>query len=321
MLTDEQVDQYLEFIKDQMTKINTVGMERIKATEDKQIANGIMASMIDHKFASNTVLNIFKKQVENARQNALIESVPLEDLIGLAENDNALCIAFGYSVGEYVNELKMYSERAKNITIVADRGVKWLNYRGVQIDYIVCMDAHISAEYLGEGNFEHTHMIAHIGASHDYIKKFVDQGGTVTFINTRCRFNSDYLLNEIKAFTHHVYVGGNVGNAGVVVASDILKCKDIYLFGYDFAWRDGQYYPDTSYSPSRDDGSDMTIREIIPRDGIRAYTNIQFDQYRKSLKILIDAMFIEKQLFVIGNISMLELGERIGKTELNKKLI
>jgi len=177
-------------------------------------------------------------QFANARENMLVKHKNINDLIGKYKNRTTISVAFGPSLSKNIDHLIKIKDKYKIISV--DRAYDYLRQRGIETDVVVACDALIHEQYLGDHPITKSKLIAHVGTNPDYVKKFIDLGGEVYFYISTHRFGLHAELSKLTGLRACLNVGGNVGNAGVTVALDLLTVKKLLLVGYDHSF--GEYY-------------------------------------------------------------------------------
>lgn len=253
-----------------------------KGGADNPFAKRLKVQYFKFKSSLNTYKELGDLQKENAKQNGLLPSFDIKDLHFKWRNKISIVVGFGPSLSGSVEHLLKIKDKYK--TIACDKSMSWLYGRGIVADVYTTLDASVPADWIPDDiDLSGKVLIAHVASSHEYVKKFILNGGTVAFYVHFCMIGSHYELSELSGIVNGLPVSGNVGHASVVISSDVYASKKCLLIGYDNSW--GCYY-----YPDKQTIGNESKRPIIVDDinGQKVTTDAQFMGYNQYLKEFIN---------------------------------
>lgn len=243
----------------------------VDSKENERFYRFAMTEYVKNLQSQNVRNVMLDKQLENATKNALLPHGDLLSLEATYYTKTTLGLAFGPSL--MVNREDVIAASKKYKSVVVDRGMDWFYQNGVKIDVVVTSDAYASADWINdEHDLRGVKLIAYSGSNHEFIKKFISQGGVVYYYNYKCRAGSDVELNKVFPVKTYIPVAGNVGYVLMSVAMSIFKSKKLILAGFDNSW--GEYY----YPDMKDDAMPKQ-HTTVDVNGEEVYTNDEFILY------------------------------------------
>jgi len=163
-----------------------------------------------------------------------------KDLLYQCVGRNLLCVAFGNSFFKNIDTIAQYKD---NVMIACvDKCLGYLLDAGVKPHYVFIADAGISYEKWMEPWKDQTDgiiLLSNVNANPEWPYNWK---GPVYFYVNKDNIQSEEIFSEISGCREVIPASSNVGNTVVVFSTQVLGCREMYLVGYDFCWKENEPY-------------------------------------------------------------------------------
>lgn len=215
---------------------------------------------------------------EHAVIHSKMEQKPMSDFLASGIGRSILCVANGYSFEENIETIK---EHGKNVDILCcDKTLGHLLDHGIKPKFCMVCDANVNYEtYLKPFENQLSDTILLINACGN--PKWTQNGNwkSVYFFVNKDVINSEIEFCKLSGCQNVIPAGTNVSNAMVVLltqsdengAKNYFGYDKILLIGYDYCWKEGQYYAFDHTGGGKDNY--MRHMYVIDGNGERAYTS------------------------------------------------
>lgn len=180
-----------------------------------------------------------KKWLGNCAINKTLPKISVHSLVNECKSDIVVQCAFGYSLTYGIETLKRHRNKVK--IIACDKSFGYLMDRGIVPDYVLIADASVSTDWIKGHDTSRTTLVANVACNPEWTTSW--KGRRVFYVNWDNIGTADILGRAADCY-EVIPASSNVSNAQVVFASQVLNPKVQLLIGYDYSWRDMDYYPE-----------------------------------------------------------------------------
>ena len=232
-----------------------------------------MGISIDHiKKQSLAAFGQWRKDwIKNSKHNKqYITASMYGSLRGIGYGKKLLLAANGPSLGRDFKLIKKY----RNLFHIAavDKAFKPLMNKGIKPDYVVLCDANIPFDKYCDGlDTEGIVLLSNVCAETNWVDYW--KGPRFFFINKDAIQTEEFFM-ELTDYAELIPAASNVSNATIVLAHCVLGYDWNLMTGYDYSWKEGEYYSDCTT-----DKEYWMAAQLIPDEQgnlVRTSTNLLF---------------------------------------------
>ena len=271
----------------------------------KKVKDSAIKTYFQIKCAVDTYRQEYPKQEANARNNKDIPYTSINEYKKALENKSVLSIAFGASLMDDIDQVKLLSEKMP--VMCSDVAVSWLIGKGIYPRYITCLDANIPAERVPEYDMDGVTVFCSIAANNNYVMTCYNQGATIVFFSTECRIGTHLELARIANVPECLPISGNVSFGQDYICLSVMNCNKLYIAAHDYCFS-FYYYPDAFYPGDLDkDIMEKRILQTLDKNQDAVYTSIQLMLYKDFFLDYLYATGLNKKVINLSNYGLLNI--------------
>lgn len=211
-----------------------------------------------------------------------------KDLAGVGVGRKLLICAFAASLEYNIETIKKYNDIDGLDIMCVDKVFGYLVSHGVKPTYVMLADAGISPDWFMPwiDDTEGVILLANITASLEWTLKWK---GPVIYYTNKDNIKTEEIYSKLSGCKEVIPAASNVGNAAVVMPTQMMAYDKYMLVGYDFSWG-----PEDNYYADKDSDKRWWMHHlnIVDMNGDICYTSNNlyfscrwlFDYYNKILR-------------------------------------